>query len=304
LNILVTGSTGLIGSELYSFLTNKKHRILRMVRRGTPKPDEILWNPSSGALGSSSLEGLDAVVHLAGESIASKRWTAKKMRRIRESRIKGTNLLAQSLAHLSDPPKVLVSVSAVGFYGNRGEEQLNEESGAGEGFLAQVCREWESATAPASERGIRVVIPRVGMILSARGGVLSQMLPIYRLGIGGTIGSGRQYMSWIAIDDMVGVINHVIQHDSVRGPVNAVSPNPVTNSTFSKTLGRVLSRPTMFALPAFAVQLALGKMADELLLSSSRVSPVRLVESGFRFAFPKLEEALRYILHRPAAELR
>jgi len=298
LNILITGSTGLIGSELCAVLAKSKHRVLRMVRRRPAQANEVGWDPASGTLDKSALEGLDAVVHLAGESIASGRWTIEKRRRIRLSRIQGTGLLAQSLATLLDPPKVLISVSAVGYYGDRGEEQLNEESGSGNGFLPEVCREWESATEPAAKRGIRVVMPRVGMVLSAARGALALMLPIYRLGIGGKIGSGHQYMSWIAIDDMAGIINHAMNCESLQGPVNSVSPNPVTNSVFSKTLAQVLSRPAIFSLPAFAARLAFGKMADEALLSSSRALPTRLIESGYKFAFPNLEGALRHILNK------
>ena len=298
MNILITGSTGLIGSELCAVLAKSKHRVLRMVRRRPAQANEVGWDPASGTLDKSALEGLDAVVHLAGESIASGRWTIEKRRRIRLSRIQGTGLLAQSLATLLDPPKVLISVSAVGYYGNRGEEQLNEESGSGDGFLPEVCREWESATEPAAKRGIRVVMPRVGMVLSAARGALALMLPIYRLGIGGKIGSGHQYMSWIAIDDMAGIISHAMNCESLQGPVNAVSPNPVTNSVFSKTLAQVLSRPAIFSLPAFAARLAFGKMADEALLASSRALPTRLIESGYKFAFPNLEGALRHILNK------
>jgi uncharacterized protein (TIGR01777 family) len=302
LNILLTGSAGLIGSELGSFLIKNKHRVLRLVRRAPAGPDEVEWDPYSETLNLQALEGIDAVVHLAGESIASGRWTAEKKHRIRESRVKGTRLLAQSLASLFDPPKVLVSVSAIGYYGDRSEEHLNEKSGAGNGFLPELCREWETATSPAANRGIRVVIPRIGVVLSAAGGALALMLPIFRLGIGGRIGSGRQYMSWITIDDLVGIIDHVIRFESIQGPVNAVSPNPVTNLVFSKTLGQVLSRPVLFALPAFAARLAFGQMANEALLASARVSPARLIESGYQFAFPELEGALCRILQKPKAQ--
>jgi uncharacterized protein (TIGR01777 family) len=297
----MTGSSGLIGSAFCSKPNSKNLHIVRLVRRASPGTNEIYWNPGLGILDGSSLEGVDAVIHLAGESIASGRWTSEKMKRIRESRIKGTGLLSETLARLSNPPKVFVSVSAIGFYGDRGDERLSETSSAGEGFLAQVCQEWESATAPAIEKGIRVVNPRVGMVLSASGGALAQMLPIYRLGVGGRLGKGHQYMSWIAIDDMVNIIHFAIQNESLNGAVNAVSPNPVPNSVFSKALAKVLSRPNLFALPAFAARFVWGQMADEVLLSSSRAYPDRLEESGFKFAFPKLEDALRQILERPAS---
>ena len=299
MNILLTGSTGLIGSELGSYLSGNRHHVIRLVRRPAARTDEISWDPASGTLDVQAIEGLDAVVHLAGENIASGRWTARKKRRIWDSRIQGTQLLARSLSSLFDPPKVLVSISAIGYYGDRGEEQLAEGSEPGTGFLPELCREWEAATQPAVIRGIRVVTPRVGMVLSAKGGALSRMLPLFRAGIGARIGNGRQYMSWIAIDDLVGVINHAIFNESLRGPVNAVSPNAVTNWEFSQALGRVFSRPVRFSAPSAALRILFGKMGDEVLLSSARVIPARLAQSGFRFQFTELEPALRHILQQP-----
>ena len=296
MNILVTGAAGLIGTALTSFLTQNKHRVIRLVRRAQPTPGEIGWDPYAQTLDIEALEGLDAVVHLAGENIADGRWTAGKKLRIRESRIQGTRLLAQSLARLFDPPKVLVSVSAIGYYGDRGEELLDEESDPGKGFLADVCRAWEAATAPAVMRGIRVVHPRLGMVLSTAGGALARMLPAFRLGIGGRIGSGRQYMSWITIEDLVGILDYAIHNGSLHGPVNAVSPNPVTNQDFSIMLGRVLAKPSFLALPAFAARIAFGEMADALLLASARVLPTRLKESGHKFQFPEVEDSLRHAL--------
>jgi len=298
MNILLTGSTGLIGSELSAFLSGNRHRIIRLVRRAQAGANEICWDPSSGTLDAQALEGLDAVVHLAGENIASGRWTAEKKRRIRESRIRGTQLIAKSLSRLFDPPKVLVSVSAIGYYGDRGEEKLDEDNDAGTGFLPQLCQEWESATEAAMIRGIRVVIPRLGMVLSEKGGSLPRMLTAFRLGVGGSIGNGRQYVSWIAIEDLVGIINHALHNESLHGPINAVSPNPLTNREFSQVLGRVLARPVWLALPSFAARIALGKMADEVLLASARVIPERLAESGFKFQFPDIEGALRHILQK------
>jgi hypothetical protein len=297
MNILVTGATGLIGAELAPFLIKNKHRVIRMVRKTQAAADEVQWNPVTQTLDTEALEGVDAVVHLAGENIATGRWTAGKKRRIRESRIQGTRFLAQSLARLFDPPKLFISVSAIGYYGNRGEEQLDEESDPGTGFLPELCAEWEAATAPAVMRGIRVVIPRIGMVLNTRGGALARMLPIFRLGIGGRIGSGRQYMSWITIEDLVGIIDHAIRNESLNGPVNAVTPNPVTNQEFSTTLGRVLSKPVPFTLPALAARIAFGQMADELLLASARVIPVRLNDTGYKFKLPQLEGALHHALH-------
>lgn len=300
MNILVTGASGLIGKALTAHLTQSGHRLSRMVRKDRPGPQEVRWDPSGGIPDTEPLEGLDAVLHLAGENISEGRWTAEKKRRIRDSRIQGTQLLAQSLARLFDPPKVLISVSAVGYYGDRGEEILDETSGKGSGFLADVCEEWEKATAPALMRGIRVVLPRFGMVLSAMGGALARMLPVFRLGIGGRIGDGRQYVSWIAIEDLVGALDHVLHNESIHGPVNVVAPNPVTHREFAAALGRVLSKPAFFALPAFAARLAFGQMADELLLASARVSPARLQSSGYKFRFPELEGALRRALQESA----
>jgi uncharacterized protein (TIGR01777 family) len=295
MNILITGSTGLIGSELSSLLLKNEHRVIRLVRHALTGPDEISWDPAKGILDSQSLEGLDAVVHLAGENIASGRWTQRKKRLIRESRINGTRLLAQSLSRLFDPPRVLVSISAVGYYGDRGDEQLSEESPAGKGFLPELCLQWEAATEAAIIRGIRVVIPRVGVVLSVTGGAMARMLPVFRLGLGGRIGSGRQYISWITLDDLVGAIHHAILTPSLHGPINAVSPNPVTNADFSQALGHALSRPALFALPSLVARIALGQMADEALLSSAKVAPTRLTQSGFKFQFPELNGALRHL---------
>jgi uncharacterized protein (TIGR01777 family) len=296
MKILITGSTGLIGSALRSFLIQEKHRIFRMVRATAAGVDEIRWDPLQGTVDIRALEGLDAVIHLAGENIARGRWTAEKKRRIRNSRSVATRLLSQSLADLSKPPGVLISASAVGYYGDRQDEKLTEKSIPGKGFLSEVCREWENATEPAAKRGIRVVRLRIGMVLSAQGGSLGLMLPIFRMGLGGRIGGGRQYISWIAIDDLVGVIVHAIQCESLRGPVNAVSPHPTTNREFSKALGRALSKPAFFVLPSFAARILLGEMADEVLLASSRVLPARLSKSGYSFRFSELEHALRHVI--------
>jgi uncharacterized protein len=296
MNILVTGATGLIGSELISYLTKKKHRVIKLVRKPQAAPGEIYWDPDAEKLNTETLEGLDAAVHLAGENIAAGRWTAERKQRIRDSRIKGTRFLAQSLARLFDPPKVLISVSAIGYYGNRGSELLDEERDRGKGFLADLCNEWEAATAPAVIRGIRVAIPRIGMVLSARGGALAQMLPIFRMGLGGRISNGRQYMSWVTLDDVIGIIEHAIRNELLHGPVNAVTPYPATNYEFTATLSRVLSKPAFFALPAFAARIAFGEMAEELLLASAKVVPARLKETGYKFRFPELEGALRHVL--------
>jgi uncharacterized protein len=298
MKILVTGSSGLIGRALASFLAAAGHQVACMVRGNQSGAQSLVWDPDAGRIDPALLEGFDAVVHLAGENIAGARWTREQKARIRNSRVKGTRLLAETLAGLSSPPQVMVSVSAIGYYGDRGEEMLTEESPPGEGYLSEVCREWEAATQSASKKGIRVVIPRIGIVLTPAGGALARMLPPFQAGVGGVVGSGRQYMSWLALDDVVGAIHHAIVSDSLRGPVNAVAPRPVTNREFTKTLGRVLGRPTLFPAPAFALRLAFGEMADALLLASARVSSGRLESSGYKFRQPDLEAALRHLLGR------
>jgi uncharacterized protein len=298
MNILVTGASGLIGTSLVSSLTSSGHEVTRLVRRQPNSGEKAArWDPMAGTIDASAIEGVDAVVHLAGENIAE-RWTAAKKARIRDSRVKGTQLLCATLARLSSPPKVLVSASAIGYYGDRGEEILTEESPPGRGFLAEVCRAWEAATEPARQQGMRVVQVRFGVVLSPAGGALAKILPPFRMGLGGVLGSGRQYMSWIALDDVVGAIQHAIGTDGLQGPTNAAAPQAVTNQEFTKTLGKVLGRPTVFPLPAFAARLMFGEMADELLLASARIQPTKLLASGFRFRYPELEDALRHLLAR------
>lgn len=302
MHILVTGSTGLVGSTLVPALTAEGHRVSCLVRsKSKTETGDILWAPPIGELDKTSLEGFDSVIHLAGENIAGGRWTAARKARIRDSRIQGTRLLSESLAQLARPPKVFVSASAVGYYGDRADVVLTEQSSPGSNFLAGVCREWESATEPAAQRGIRVVILRLGMVLSPSGGALAKMLTPFRMGVGGIIGSGKQFMSWIAIDDLVRIIIHTLKTDSLDGPTNAVAPNPVTNREFTKTLGRALRRPTVLPMPAFAARLALGEMADELLLASARVVPSKLLASGFVFHHPDLESALTDLLGKAKA---
>ncbi len=297
MRILVTGSTGLVGSALVAALRNKGHQVVRAVRREPINTDEVLWNPEQGKLNAAQLSGVDAVVHLAGENIADGRWTEEKKKRILDSRVKGTRLLSETLANLNPKPRVLVSASAIGFYGNRGAEVLTEESSAGKDFLAEVCREWEDATASAKESGIRTVNLRIGIVLSKKGGALGKMLTPFKLGIGGRVGSGEQFMSWIALDDVLGIIEHALTNKTLSGPVNTVAPNPVTNEEFTKKLGAAISRPTIFPIPAFALRLAFGgEMADSTLLSSARVEPQKLKPSGYKFLYPTLDEALRHVL--------
>ncbi|NIL96531.1 MAG: TIGR01777 family protein [Planctomycetales bacterium] len=295
MKILISGSSGLVGSRLTALLKAEGHEVLALVRRPAGSA-EIHWDPVRGELDAGLLEGLDGVVHLAGENIAEGRWTAAKKERIRASRVASTDLLCRALAGLQARPAVLVNASAIGYYGDRGDQLLDEESPAGDGFLPEVCQAWEAATQPASEAGIRVVRLRIGVVLSVEGGALQKMLLPFRLGAGGKVGSGRQYWSWISIDDLAGVINFALTNASLSGAVNAVAPQPVTNQQFTKTLGRVLGRPTILPMPAFAARLALGEMANDLLLASTRVAPTRLEAAGYTYRHPDLESALRHLL--------
>lgn len=292
--IAVTGSSGFVGSALVPFLSAGGHEVVPLVRGG--RGGGIAWDPANGTIDAAALEGLDAVVHLAGESVASGRWTAARKRRILESRAAGTRLLAETLARLERKPRVLVAASAIGVYGDRGDERLDESSAPGAGFLAQVCREWEEATGAAERAGIRVVHARVGIVLGAAGGALRRMLLPFRMGAGGRIGNGRQWMSWIALDDLLGVLGHAIFDESVRGALNAVAPEPVINAELARTLGHVLDRPAVAPLPALAVRLVFGEMGRELLLSSQRVESRALERTGFELRHPRLEGALRFEL--------
>jgi uncharacterized protein (TIGR01777 family) len=296
MNILISGSSGLVGSELVTAFSHQGYRIKRMVRHDPQSADEIQWNPETGVSDKGKLEGMDAVVHLAGESIAEGRWNEAKKKKIRDSRVDGTSLLSQALARLSKPPKVFVCASASGYYGNRGDEVLLEDSAPGTMFLSHVCREWEEATSPAAQAGIRVINLRSSIILTAKGGALKKMLPPFKLGAGGKVGSGHQWWSWIALDDVIGIIDHVVRTDSIQGPVNNSTPNPVTNEEFTRTLAKVLHRPAIFPIPRFAARKIFGEMADELLLCSFRMQPAKLIASGYVFKFPDLESALLHLL--------
>ncbi len=297
MKILVTGATGFVGSALVQFLLSQGHDVRCMVRRSsTPGSDDIEWNPIKRSVNTAALEGFDAVVHLAGENIAGGRWTTGRKRRIRDSRVISTLFLAGVLAECRKKPRVLISASAVGYYGDRGPKLLIEESPPGWGFLPDVCKAWEAATASSAQAGIRVVNLRMGMVLGAGGGTLHRMLGPFRAGVGGVIGDGSQFWSWIAQDDLNAAFLHVIQTEALSGPVNAVSPYPVTNREFTKILGHVLLRRTILPMPGLAAKLALGGMAGALLLASARVEPVKLIASGFKFQFANLEQALRHIL--------
>ncbi len=301
MNVLLTGSSGLIGSALAPALSGDGHRVRRLRRAASTAAGATSWNPADGAFAAGALDGIDAVVHLAGENIAGGRWTAARKARIRDSRVDGTRRLSEALAALDTPPRVLVAASAIGFYGDRGDALLDESAAPGTGFLPEVSRSWEAAAAPAREAGIRVVHLRIGVVLSPAGGALAQMLLPFRLGVGGVLGSGDQYMSWIALDDVVGVVRHALPDESLSGPVNTVAPQAVTNREFTRTLGKVLRRPTILPAPAFALRVALGEMADALLLASTRVDPAALRATTFEFRHPQLDGALRQLLLDGAA---
>jgi len=294
MKIVISGSSGLVGSALVFNLISDGHQVFRLVR--SPEEDGIVWDPKQPISDRKALEDFDAVIHLAGESIAEGRWTEQKKREIRESRVQSTRHLSEALASLNSPPKVFICASASGYYGDRGDEILREEFPPGTGFLPDVCKEWEAATQSAADKGIRVLNLRFGIILSQKGGALPKMLTPFKLGVGGKIGSGRQYWSWIDLDDVVGVVEHCISKDALQGPVNTSTPNPVTNAEFTKTLACVLKRPAIFPMPSFAARAAFGEMADALLLSSCRMEPAKLIASGYTFAYPDLESSLRHQL--------
>ena len=296
--IAITGASGLIGAELVRFLRDGGHEVLRLVRRAPQGADEIRWDPANAGIDAGRLEGLDAIVNLAGEPVAE-RWTAAHKREIRDSRVNGTALIATTIATLKRPPRVLVNGSAIGWYGDRGEEILDETSGPGEGFLPDTARQWEAATGPAVGRGgVRVVLARTGVVLSPRGGAVAKLLPPFRLGAGGRIGDGRMWMSTIALDDTIGALHWLLFTESLEGPVNVTGPEPIRNGDFAHALGHALHRPAITMVPEFALKLMFGEMAEETLLASQRVLPRRLQESGFRFRFPGVEAALRHELAR------
>lgn len=297
MKILVVGATGLVGSALVPLLTTAGHTVFKLSRRNSNgDPQTLVWDPAAGKIPVQELEGFDAVIHLAGEGIATGRWTAAQKEKIRDSRVGGTSLLSQTLAKLTNKPKHFLCASAIGYYGDRDDEICTETSAPGTDFLADVCQAWERATLPAVEAGIRVVNMRIGVVMSPKGGALAKMLTPFKMCLGGVLGSGKQYMSCITIDDVVGGIHHCLTHQELTGPVNLVDPYAVTNRVFTKTLGRILHRPTLFPAPAFVLRLAVGEMADALLLSSTRVHPGKLLASGYQFRSPDLESGLKHVL--------
>jgi uncharacterized protein (TIGR01777 family) len=294
--ILVSGASGPIGAALVPSLKAGGAAVTRLVRNSATGSDQIVWDPSR-PLSPDSVSGFDAVIHLAGESIVG-RWTEAKKRRIIESRRQGTSHLAEAVAKASQPPRVFIAASAVGFYGSRGDEILREDSPSGEGFAAEICRQWEAATLPASQAGIRTAQMRIGVVMSAEGGALPKMLTPFRLGLGGRLGNGRQWWTWVSARDVAGAIQHVLDNESLSGAVNTVAPNPVTNAEFTRILASVLKRPAIFPMPAFAVRLIFGEMGEELFLGSQRVEPAKLAASGYQFRDPDLKNALKEILQR------
>lgn len=291
--ILLSGASGLLGGALLPSLKSRGFQVVRLIRGEASADDQIAWDPLQ-PLPPETVSDFDAVIHLAGETVVG-RWTDAKKTRIRESRVLSTHNLAQALAQTSEKPRVLVTASAIGYYGDRADELLRESSSAGLGFLAEVCREWEAAAQPAADAGIRCVQIRTGVVLTRDGGALKKMLAPFRMGVGGNVGSGRQWMSWIHLQDWVGAVHHILKTDLLQGPVNLVATKPVTNAEFTKALGSVLSRPTIFPVPAFAAKLVFGQMAEEVLLASQRVEPNKLVSSGYPFQYSDLRRALSSI---------
>lgn len=297
MRILVTGATGLVGSALVPALEENGHEVFTVSRRAPGSDHEVQWDPYEGFSDAEAkkLERMDAVVHLAGESIAEY-WSEEKKARLRESRVKGTETLITALAGLESKPKIVISASAVGYYGSRGDEELTEDSGPGEGFLPDICLDWEAEAMKAEEFGARVVLPRIGIVLAKEGGALAKMLTPFSFGLGGTVGEGDQWMSWIALSDLVRLIQFLINNDRMSGPVNATAPEPVTNQEFTKALGKVLNRPTFIPVPGFGVKLLFGEMGERLLLEGCKVLPKKISDGGFKFSFPEVEAALKDIL--------
>lgn len=296
MNILISGASGLIGSALVPYLQNKGHHIVKLTR---DEQNGVFWNPEQCIIQLPEKVCFEAVIHMAGDNIADGRWNTQKKQRIRSSRIDGTTLLSQTIATLDPKPKVMLSASGIGIYGNHGERVLTESDPPGEGFLIDVSREWEAATHSAEDAGIRVAHMRIAPVLTRDGSILKQMLPVFKLGLGASLGTGKQYMSWILIDDIVRAIDYLLNNASFKGPVNLCTPNPVTNQEFTKTLGRVLHRPAILKIPQPILKIVFGEIADQELVSSTRGMPEKLINSGFEFRYPEIEEGLNHLLTEP-----
>ncbi len=297
MKILITGSSGLIGSQLIPFLEKKGNEVYRLIRdRNKLGDSKLFWDPENKVLDIESLENFQVIINLAGENISSRRWSSKQKEKILQSRINSTSLLAEKLNEIENPPQLLISASAIGYYGDRGDEILTEKSEIGSGFLAEVVKNWEKSASIAQDRPIRKVYLRTGVVLSSHGGALAKILLPFKLGLGAVIGSGKQYMPWVSIEDVIQAIGFVIANEKISGPVNLAAPNPVTNYQFSKSLGKILSRPVLFKIPAFVLRGVLGEMADALLLSSSRVIPQKLIDNGYSFIHPNIDDAFKSTL--------
>ena len=296
MKILISGASGLIGTNLIPTLIAKGNQVYKLVRRTPGGIDEIQWNPEENTIEDDKLEGFDAVIHLAGDNVGSENWSDEKKRKIRESRVNGTRTLVDALKRCIVPPKHFISASATGFYGDRGSEIVNEESAAGKGFLPEVCQEWESEALKAENFGARVVLMRTGIVLAKDGGALAKMLTPFKFAVGGVVGSGKQYMSWIALDDEIKAIHFVLEHENIRGAINLTAPNAVTNAEFTHALGSVINRPTILPIPEFAIKMLFGEMGETLLLEGVRVHPQKLLDAGFKFEYADLESALKHVL--------
>jgi uncharacterized protein (TIGR01777 family) len=296
--ILVAGASGSVGRALVPFLTTQGHTVVRLVRRAARSADEVSWNPSEENLDTAAIEGVDAIINLSGEAVAAGRWTQARRLRIMSSRVDATRTLVKAIRESRRKPEVLINASAVGFYGDRGDDELTEQSEIGHGFLAEVCLAWETHAEGAARVGVRTAQMRFGIVLTPQGGALAKLLPVFRAGLGGRMGDGRQWMSWVSVDDAIGAILHVIENPQCSGPVNTVAPVPVTNAEFTMTLGEILHRPTVFTVPASILRLGLGAMADETLLESARALPTKLAATGYRFRHTELSKALRHVLGR------